>query len=361
MSFWDSPKNRTFREIREATPDIYPTIEGLDDAFKKSVNLWFDTREVSDNDLFARFFQRILYRDFGQYMELLRIEPGIAHYDWLVQSYREAMETRDSDSTETATSEKSGTSTSTSTDARTENRTLTDALTLTTVTDESSSDDTTRTDNLTDRYGGADTTVHGHSVSTSDTSSSTAGGSDSTTDTTEGTTRSLEKIAPQSISYSSSQDSHDALDWAYPSGQREEGADTESTSQTTYGRTDSTTGSSTTTHSGTDTYNRGTSLSHTGTQSTTTDSERDATVTQTHGGTQTTATTHGGTLTDSGSTSEEAESTTAKSGSDIIKSRETGRSVDIATLLDNATAFIVKSSAFEWIRERLEPAFMGIY
>lgn len=321
--------------------------------------MWYDDREVCDNNKFKTYFQRILYRDFGQYQQLLRVEPGVSKYDWLVQTYHEAMETRDSDSTETATSEKSGATTNTSTDARTENRTLTDALTLTTVTDESSSDDTTRTDNLTDRYSGADTTVHGHSVSSSDTSSSTAGGSDSTTDTTEGTTRSLEKIAPQSMSYGSGQDSHDSLDWAYPSGQREEGTDSESTSATTYGRTDSTTGSSTTTHSGTDTYNRGTSLSHTGTQTTATDSERDATVTQTHGGTQTTATTHGGTITDNGHTSESGESTRERSGQDTIKRRDTGRDVDIATLLGNATSFIVRSSAFEWMRSRIEPAFQG--
>ena len=346
-------RQMTFQQIREATPDIYPDIEGLDDAFKNAVNMWYDTREVSDNENFARFFQRILYRDFGQYKQLLRIEPGISQYDWLVQTYSERMETRDHSGDETETV--SGTTEQTRTDRTTASTTTTDTRTVTTVVDEDTSGSSTRTDNLTTTDSGSHATAHGHAITSRGTAESEAGGSDTTEQT--GTTKDLEKFAPQSISYSSGTDSHDSLDWQYPSGQRENGTESEST--TRYGRTDETTTTDTTTHSGTDTTTTSGTTTHTGTQGTTASGERDSTTTQTHGGQMTAATTHGGTLTDEGSTESERARTTADS--DITKARYSGRSLDIATLLGNATVFIVSSSAFEWMRKRLEPAFQGIY
>lgn len=323
--------------------------------------MWFDTREVSDNNEFARYFQRILYRDFGQYQQLLRIEPGVANYDWLVQTYSERMASRDTDSTDTTEESTSGTTGNTRTDRTTQSVTMTDARTLTTITDESTAEDTTRTDNLTATNSGSDSTTHGHTVTTNDNSTNQASGSDSTSGTHSTKNRSLGKTAPQSISYASGFDTDDTMDWQYPSSQAETGESGSSSDTTTYGRRDTQNRTTTTTNAGTDTYNRGTVLKNTGTQTTDRDIEHDSTVTATHGGTQTTATTHGGTLTDEGTTTSEGESTKTHSGSDITKERYTGRNVDIATLLDNATAFIVKSSAFEWIRERLEPAFMGIY
>lgn len=45
----------------------------------------------------------------------------------------------------------------------------------------------------------------------------------------------------------------------------------------------------------------------------------------------------------------------------INRERESGRSIDIATLLDNATSFIERSSAWKWLKEQLEPCFAPWY
>lgn len=57
--------------------------------FKETVSAWFDKREVCDDDNFPDFFRRVIVRDYGRYYELLRIEPGYAQFDWLVEEYLE--------------------------------------------------------------------------------------------------------------------------------------------------------------------------------------------------------------------------------------------------------------------------------
>lgn len=50
---------------------------------------WFGNRIVSDDDSFPMYINRVLGRDYHRYEQLLRIEPGFAQYDWLVQHYTE--------------------------------------------------------------------------------------------------------------------------------------------------------------------------------------------------------------------------------------------------------------------------------
>lgn len=64
------------------------------------INSWFDYRYICylDNTRFINAFQRLLNRDYDRYRQLLRIEPGIAEYDWMVQQYNEAMATTENNS-----------------------------------------------------------------------------------------------------------------------------------------------------------------------------------------------------------------------------------------------------------------------
>lgn len=79
-----------FSEMRQI-PEIvlYPLNVPVDDPVKDLIEEWFDDRYVNDNELFPRQFRRQLEKSFPQYCELLRIQPGFAAYDWLVEMYNE--------------------------------------------------------------------------------------------------------------------------------------------------------------------------------------------------------------------------------------------------------------------------------
>lgn len=61
----------------------------IDDSLKETINDWFQYREVCDDDKFPVYFRRVLNRDYARYSQLLRLEPGVAEYDWLVEIYNE--------------------------------------------------------------------------------------------------------------------------------------------------------------------------------------------------------------------------------------------------------------------------------
>lgn len=63
--------------------------DSVDSALQTTIKDWFQYRPVCDNDRFNVFFNRVLNRDMARYNELLRVEPGISRYDWLVQRYHE--------------------------------------------------------------------------------------------------------------------------------------------------------------------------------------------------------------------------------------------------------------------------------
>lgn len=61
----------------------------MDKALQTTINEWFQNREVVDDDYFELYFRRILNRDYGRYTQILRLEPEISEYDWLVEEYLE--------------------------------------------------------------------------------------------------------------------------------------------------------------------------------------------------------------------------------------------------------------------------------
>lgn len=333
--------------LDEYGAELYPDIDGLGDDFRNAVAMWFLTREVCNDGNFVRFFRRVIIRDFGQYLQLLRIEPNIAEYDWLVQNYNEAM----TEIAETASGTSGNTRTNNLADSNTRTNNLTDTESATDTTETES----TKTRDLTDERTVSNSDTYGHKITTAGTTATEAGGTDTTETETDTDTKGLAKDNPMSITYATGIDiaDGDALQWDYPSAQTEQATKTTDTRGTTYGRTDTATTSAETTHSGTDTKSGTDSTERTGTETTEGESTRTRTGTTTRTGTVADTATHSGTVTDAG--------TTSGSRTNVTKHINTGRNVDISTLLTNATSFIIGSSAFEWIRGRLEPCFMAVY
>ena len=141
----------TFSELLEKynEDEVFP--EDVDDPLRETIKNWYHYRRlcVMNPEMFILFFQRTLSEHYLRYRELLRIEPGISKFDWLVQNYREMQNERIA-----TISEESGI-TGESTE-NIENGTET-AETLEkdgTVTD---AVDMTRTDNLTTEFNGSKT------------------------------------------------------------------------------------------------------------------------------------------------------------------------------------------------------------
>ena len=292
------------KEFREIVNQIhYP--ETVNQSLRATIFDWFQFREVCDDEKFETFFLRVINRDLARYQQLLRIEPGITNYDWLVQTYRERQNVvsfsgyKHSDVVSEGEQVKSDSLNSSNI------RTFanTDTKTGTKEADERSTDDT----DTTTRYGKVDTksggisksgtegqtTTYGkvnthsggvtttnsetkgtqygkkntHSGGISETGSDTESGSIGVTGTDSSTkdTKTLAKQSPQSISYSAGGGGAQSgipsnLDWSYPGSQGEVG-ESESgsnSSTTTYNAhkhdiTRSTTDTTATQLSGTDT------------------------------------------------------------------------------------------------------------
>lgn len=333
--------------VENHASELYPNLDGLTDDFKNAVAMWFLSREVCNDVNFIRFFQRVIIRDFGQYLQLLRIEPNIAEYDWLVQNYNEAM----TETTGTTSETRGNTKTNNLTDSNTRTNNLTDTKSAS----ETGTDEQTVTYGNTDTRTATDALLHGHKTVTAGDTLTIASGSDSTARDTASDTKGLAKDNPMSISYQSGVDiaGGDSLAWDYPSAQTEQATTTDDDTVVTYGRRDTGTTSAETTNSGTDTRSISDALAHTGTVGTERETSKGVAETDTHTGTVTDVGTHTGTVTDAG--------TASGTKSDVRKHINTGRNIDVSTLLMNATSFIINSSAFEWMRQRLEPCFMAIY
>ena len=344
---------------------MYPATVPLTDAEMETINAWYDSRYVCSNKNFVRFFGRVLVNDYKRYRELLRIEPGISQFDWLVQQYQES-QTEETHTDETTTSGTTSQTTSGETTQTGTTSTVTHEEGETSGTNSQTITGTSETDGTTSVTENTETTTEnttGHSV-TLDRTENQASGSDTTHSETDnnGDTKGLTKDTPMSISYQG-QTSIPALNWEYPSGQTEQvNSDTsEIDGSTTYGRKDITTHTYTAedTNEGTGTGERtnntttsqegSTSQNTSGTTSGT--SETDGTVT---------TTTTGGTETE-GSASGTTSGTSESEREGLIRSISTGRSIDTATLLKQAKEYIQNTSAMMWLIKELEPCFFAFY
>lgn len=357
---------KTMLEVRQTT-NIYP--DGLDifEGDKRAIQNWFDMRYVCDNEKFVAFFQRVLMRDYGLYRELLRTEPHISKYDWLVQQYTESQTYEKGSDTTTSNGQTTNTGTvNTATGQTTSNTDTTNSAGNSSHT-RTTNDTDTKTRTGTTTNSGTDTTTTTTTDQNTTVSTSQSGGSDTVSDGSHDNQKGLTRENPMSISYSGSgvsidgNDNTGSLEWKSPTNQTE--TDTRHTGNTTtnYGKNDSSnvTGNGTQTVNGSTVHGltTGTNDTETGTH-TANDLDTDTT-------SNTTQTVSTGSVSGSGTTESENQTVTGSASNtnkqNLTQHINTGRSIDTATLLSQAQAFIMNSSAFQWLYSRLDPCFMGVY
>ena len=363
---------KTYAEVIEE--GVIQFDERIPEFLQNALYDWFQFREVCDDEKFPVFFTRLLNRDYDQYEQILRIEPGVANYDWLVQEYRELqnyvngkIEKTASGSIETG-GEDSHTTEYGKTVTHTGGHSITDGTTVV-----NGSDATTDTRQKVTTGGWTDTNTDGRTI-TDTQNIQTIGGDDSTT-TTRGwnstNQKQLQKQNPMSISYTggvaepatsgTEVNAGGSLDWTTATAQ---GAN--------FGRDDN--GEEVTNHQG---------HIQTQNQRQTTGTNQDVraynSLTETNSGGVTHTINKTETrnyedidsleLTDGGSdtTSGSSSSSTSKSESGEVSDERlqqqiyTGRHEDPATILKRAANFILHTNAFEWLQNQLEVCFMGIY
>ena len=292
---------------------------------------------------------------YGRYNQLLRIQPGISDYDWLVQTYREMQNTKSESgsSSKTNSVDKTTSVTESGTNGNTRTMNTTD------VTDKDTTDSKTHGGTLTTATTYGKTSSNSGTVTNEGDRTETGSISDSGSNSNSSDQMTLGKANPQSISYSGATSGMpNGLDWTYPGSQGEQ--------KVTASGTDSNTRTFNN-HKTTDDFTQTDTRSNTlgGTDRTVQTDAR----TESGAGTEDSSVRHTGTITDAGTNSAtksgtegiEGEETTATTGSSTDRTIEAGRNVDIATLLTNAKQFIITTTAWSWLKEQLEPCFMGVY
>lgn len=391
----------TFQELLNeySEDDIFP-IE-IDDALRETIKDWFKYRRlcVVNAEKFIVYFQRTLLANYLRYRELLRIEPGISKFDWLVETYREMQNTRLATVSDEEVAVLSGSITGQTTGSKNssqvEDGTIADTISNTRTNNLSEVIDDTevhsgidsrektdeRTDNLTKSRDIDDETTR------TDNLASSSQGSSSSEDHYGAYHTEISKTNPMSASYGSNPVSSSAmipngdngqmigtLDYQYLDGQalsndknnsKTTGSDTNSTTNTgtqkhVTDRTDVLTETGTTTHDITDelthghTVDRDRTKSNTGTVSDSGSKSRDIddtkTITETTGGTK------------SETTSGRNTKNNEQAIDDLIRERSTGRQTEIAKLLKRASEYISVTSAWlKFLKPQLEPCFYGTY
>jgi hypothetical protein len=79
-------KTKTLQEIIDAGYE-FPT--SIDELTQELITVWFGLRRVCNNALFKRYFDRQLNLSYPYYRQLMRIDPTISDFDWLIENYYE--------------------------------------------------------------------------------------------------------------------------------------------------------------------------------------------------------------------------------------------------------------------------------
>lgn len=355
---------------------------------------WFQYREVCDDERFPVYFRRILLRDINAYNELLRVQPGYAHYDWLVNQYNETETTSRTEGTSTqnvaGTNEKTGdvivknAGTLEHLGSETTSHEGTDTNTATYDSASTQNGEVTHTaDENTDTSGTADTqNIYGKTSTTTpgitETSTTEYQDAADSKDSSINGKKSVNKNAPQSISYSNATAGQiPSLDWGYMTGQEQD----ETTQTNTYGKHNTST--STVSRNGNDVIadggNDSSHSSDSGNTKHTADNKDTYNNLETkHSGTDTSENSYGsstitsfdgrkdktdGTNTTTYGTKDASDTTTTSNDRNdtLNRSQSTGRSGNAAAILKEACAYIEGTSAWIWFRARLESCFYSIY
>ena len=358
-------KTKTLLQIIE---EGYTYPEMIPESLQGTINDWFEMRHVVDDDNFARYFNRILNRDYHRYNELLRIEAGIGTlptaYDWLVNSYLEKESITDN------ALQKNGSSQTTGAENMTETFTPGVIKTVKTDGEDKYGKTETSTNNLTSVNSGQDSTTNTYGridTNVGEAHENTGVSNDSNTTSTS-------KMAPASVLVSS-----------YDRGTNGDAEDTGDSNviSTELGEMDT----------WDEELKSPTSISQGVSHGLTkTGSAKNDRVTNTASGSDTASTNYGHSVTNTGGgsvvlggkdeksvtmqESYEGKNENYKSGNNVTETidngseygnsttREvyTGRSGETpASALEKAKAYIQTTSAWEWFRQQLEPCFMAVY
>lgn len=384
----------TFKEYLTRNPNLYDGLN-LDEPLKQSLFDWFQFREVCDDDKFNVFYTRLIKNHLNKYQQLLRIEPGISSFDWLVQTYHENQKILQAQEKENHSKEVNSTSIG-QTDS-TQSGTIKDELTRngSDLTEINNTNNKTLTNDLTDTSNGSMT--KGQQVNSKDDTFTKGQEVHDISDTTNGERnndiknssfgivddKKVDKLLPMEVVGITKSDinfDHEkvaeglfGLDWSNATSQSENTNVNEGTSTTS----DKTTTKDTKTNKSTFGQRIDT------TKDTLTEGERKDinSTTTTSTGTQTTNDTDEGTnkiTYDSGEdntrtldlTNNQGFNSQDNSNENGAKNRDelrvdrmqhSGRTIPIPVLLQQATDFIKQSCAFDYLREELEPAFICFF
>lgn len=362
-----------------------------------TINDWYDDREICDDEKFPVYFQRLLNQTFPLYQELLRVQPGYAHYDWLVTMYQEQETKGENGYTDLSSSNKKSTNSGSDSASRSSSTEKTGSVEVAdSGTDRNSSSGsrtstkagTEQTDHSFDGYtetmSGSDDTAYGKSVSNKPGAKIQQVvdyiDNDGSKDRTTNNGASVAKAAPQSISYSGATAGQiPELDWGFPSSQSQEKGETENLYQKS-NRTTTTTEllgdtSNDESWSGNDITSHSSSLTKDGksTDKTSFTDRQDSEVSSDSGSTtygKTTTTTYNkptdktedSTTTNYGHVVDDQEDSKSEhKGGSLQRVQSTGRTGTIAGILEEACSFIKGSNAFFWLTGELDKVFWGIY
>lgn len=285
----------------------YDKSDLCDEATWAAIVEWFGLRRVQPN--FDRYFSRALKLHYPHFLELVRIEPGVAEYDWFVENYKEQQTKFAGQSERNIVGEKSVTKSGTNGGS-------------VTVT---GTDGNTRTLNTTDTDSTSGTDGH-------------TGSNNSTSSDVERTTDAM-RSAPMSASIS---------------GTRSGSAGTASKSMAWNDITNPTQ-TEDNLHDSAHTENGGDSYSDTHSSS----SEGHQTGTITDAGSRSQQTTNN--LTHSETSSNSEEGTISGTNNNETRTILKGRDKGIAELLVAARDAIIDTESFEWLKEKLDTCFMQAF
>lgn len=341
-------KTKTFSQIID---EGYQYPEIIPEDLQEVIYDWYQYRHVCDDDKFTVFFDRLLKKEYHHYYQLLRIEPGIAEYDWLVSQYKELQ--RENTDSKTNTQSVEGTI------ETSESSTVDEDITNTTTHNTTDTGTVTRDNDLETNVTETITRDDTRTIDREDT------GTNSRTDVTDNDTTNTSltdgKGLTRSLPMSASQIGIDSdgnissLDWGTASGQTQE-----TNKQNSTGTSDTTltsTGSDSIISAGTDVLDSDESR----TKREVLDGGYTDTSTKSKTGTETNVTDGTTTGSKTGSTEKSEDTTTTETGTGRIREIMTGRNDQIALVMENAKAFIESTDAWEWLESRIDTVFMGVY
>lgn len=364
----------TFSEVIEAK-GAYNVFPITDTPLNTLITNWYSSRVIGceNADDFIRFFKRVYNRDYRAYYQMLRLDPRVTDYDWLVQTYRERQKTNDvavnGSRSETHIDNKAY-DTVESTDTTTGG---TNTRTL-----------NTRDSNIVSRTGSDSTQVSQSTSSQRDTDTNytrTSEGAQETTGTGENDTLTnsnssgLSKSTPMSVSYTS----NGAVDREQISvGNNSVTTDTVNGLNFTYADGQTLASVKGGTYNATETHETTSNSDNIVDETIVQDSTNGSLETNTDGSFENSETgnlTHTGTITDALSNTGSVEKSTEGTVTDTISvsgtngsksealEREiwTGRDKEVAELLARACTYIAQTDAFSWLCDKLDVCFYGIY